>query len=158
MRCKRIRRLLRRRRAITRFVNGFSEARIEVTADENGALRGAAATLLTTGIPQIAAALELGDRSEARRLRWRYECLFRLLDDLGWSEDEAASATAITMSPCELAIALNEISRHSRKAIGPPRDAVLTGQELLRHETARAACKALRRQLPLVKLVGLRGW
>jgi hypothetical protein len=55
--------------------------------------------LKTAAIGDIFTALENGDVNQAQELRRDYRDVTRLLDDLGWKEDQTAEAFAITMEP-----------------------------------------------------------
>ncbi|MDW5592980.1 hypothetical protein VSS74_01435 [Conexibacter stalactiti] len=98
----------------------------------------------------VAAAFRRGDWRTARQLRWRRECLFRLLDDLGWSPSNSSEGTALTMPPEELATAASEITSYVGEMIvvhhaEPAVD--LDSDELERLYATRAACRVLRRQV-----------
>jgi hypothetical protein len=149
MRCKRIRDVLSRLpcTGTEREPDGRG---IGVSKDQARALREATAEVLASS-GEIATALDSGHWDHARRLRWQYECLFRLLDDLGWSGG-GADATAITMSRWELAVALNQVSRYCR-AMMATRPA-----QMKRYERACAASRALQEHLPFVALMTRRGW
>ncbi len=55
-----------------------------------------------SGIGDIHIALADGQWATAQTLRRRYENCLRLLDDLGWREDDPADECAITMEPVPL--------------------------------------------------------
>ncbi|MDW5593411.1 hypothetical protein VSS74_03620 [Conexibacter stalactiti] len=63
-----------------------------------------------SGVGDIYAALSQGDVEEARKLRQRFGLGMRLLDDLGWGEDDPGEEFAITMEPAALATALRHLN------------------------------------------------
>lgn len=66
-----------------------------------GFLRGQVLAELS-GIGDIYIAADAGQWGTALALRRRYEDCMRLLDDLGWREDDPAEEFAITMEPIPL--------------------------------------------------------
>lgn len=56
-------------------------------------------------------ALERGRYDEARRLRWEYDAVYRLIDDLGWNPSDPGEQFAITMSGSQLAQVLRRVMR-----------------------------------------------
>jgi hypothetical protein len=55
--------------------------------------------------------LSLGKYDEARRLRWEYDAIYRLIDDLGWNPADPGEQFAITMSDSQLAQVVRRIMR-----------------------------------------------
>jgi hypothetical protein len=53
--------------------------------------------------------IDQGDYATARRLRREFEEDLRLLDDLGWAEEEPADSFELTMAPDELASAMRRL-------------------------------------------------
>ncbi|MHA6623753.1 hypothetical protein, partial [Pseudonocardia sp. DLS-67] len=104
------------------------------------ALREAAVALLV-GIGDVALLLGRGRWREARRLRWRFDCLTRLIDDLGWSGD--GHATAITLSGSELSMVISWISRYSDEALAEQDEELrAVERERTRHDAIRGASAA----------------
>lgn len=70
-----------------------------------------------SGIGDIYLAVEAGDWATARTLRRRYEDCMRLLDDLGWREDDPAEEFAITMDPVALMRVLAQLHQRSGETL-----------------------------------------
>lgn len=149
MRAKRIQGALRRLRTNAGCGSRRRGTQLEVAAVQQDLLREAAVAVLGD-VDAVAAAIRHGDWRTARHLRWRHECLFRLLDDLGWSPDNGSDLTALTISPQELETAVSEITSYVGEMIAVHRaePAVdVDGGELERLYATRAARRALRRQV-----------
>lgn len=78
---------------------------VTLTPTARGLLRGQVLAELS-GIGDIFIAADAGQLGMALALRRRYEDCMRLLDDLGWREDDPAEEFAITMEPIALMRAL----------------------------------------------------
>lgn len=146
MRFKRIQPALSRTRAFLQTV-GCSRPRLEVSAADAAALRRTTLALLD-GYSDLAMVISRELWVEARQRRWRLECLARLLDDLGWS-DENASATAITVPPSQLVVALDAISNFCAEMLEADRRQYLAEAQADAREYERGltASDALRRRL-----------
>jgi hypothetical protein len=80
-----------------------------------------------SGIGDIHLALADGQWATAQTLRRRYENCLRLLDDLGWREDDPADEFAITMDRLPLMRVLARLHEHASEEV-----------ERLTEETAEA--------------------
>lgn len=74
---------------------------VTISREQRDALYGEAACEMT-GIGDIYHALDHDDPAEARRLRRRYEDVMRLLDDIGWTEEDPRERIPLTMHADQL--------------------------------------------------------
>lgn len=65
--------------------------------------------MLLASIGDIFTAVDAGEINEARMLRHRYRDLMRLLDDIGWKQQDHGAEFAITMDPDALMRALARV-------------------------------------------------
>jgi hypothetical protein len=70
-----------------------------------------------TGIGDVYIALDSGEWIHALALRRRYEDCMRLLDDLGWREDDPAREFAITTDPSPLMRVLARLNERANETI-----------------------------------------
>lgn len=89
-------------------------------------------------IGDICLALHAGRYEEARRLRYRFEVIMRLLDDLGWSRDDPAEVFEITMPDSELRDVLRYVAGRAANTM----TSVGRGAGLDEFERGRAAFEA----------------
>ena len=71
---------------------------VTIRRAERDALWGLVHMLLAS-IGDVFTAVDDGAVHEARMLRHRYRDLMRLLDDIGWSREDAGAEFAVTMEP-----------------------------------------------------------
>jgi hypothetical protein len=90
-------------------------------------------TIDLTGIDAVYLAIQGHEWEEARALRCRFEQDMRLLDDIGWAEQQPGERFDLTIAPEELRPTLQRLhdnaSRHAHELLGGTR-AALRGVEI----------------------------
>lgn len=104
--------------------------------------------MLLASIGDIFAAVDAGEVNEARMLRHRYRDLMRLLDDLGWRQDDDGVEFAITMDPDPLMRALARLHERAVDLIYEHADGRPLEPEVLQFAVVGAsACDTILTQL-----------
>lgn len=124
-----------------------AESPLAIRRAQRDVLRRQVITELT-GIGDVYLAVEAGQWGTALRLRERHEDAMRLLDDLGWREDDPAEEFAITTDAARLTRCLAQLGDRAAQTIAQYVETVADDRCEVSHATSvMSACSEILAQL-----------
>jgi hypothetical protein len=93
-----------------------------------------------SGVGDVYLMIERGELADAQRLRREFEEDMRLLDDLGWAEDDTAESFELTMPRDQLARAMRRLHDRNAEALRAYTQRDTTEEDIAAREAV--ACSA----------------
>lgn len=118
---------------------------IEVTGDQRDALYAQVRNHLAD-LDAVFLAMERNDIATAERLGEEFSKDFRLLEDIGWHEDDRREQVELTMAPGNLAALMKRLRDEAKGGLAgaiEEREAVAGAEIIEEHESTMRACDAV---------------